>query len=241
MDILIKNIIEEKFVSKAQQKYFYAKANDKTLSSKERKKWKQMASEFSEKTNFKKLPNKIEEKDITEFVDETGSIIGKNGEKSKRADFVTKNVTSDKTTDQAVYMAHGAMGNTATTGFGRGTLGPNMVWENDFSKVLGDDIIKNNMSYKEGFNHLKKMGLDDDEVKERLEQMGLTPDLPKGKLNLIEKYIDEILVRRKNQEEFKEVKEINPIIKKQINVLKTTLKNNNLSIEDILKNFKDDE
>ena len=51
--------IDEKFESKKQQKYFFAKCgNGKT---KEQKKWCKMADEFAEKTNFAKLPEKKKE------------------------------------------------------------------------------------------------------------------------------------------------------------------------------------
>jgi len=65
MDHFIKQIIEEKFASKKQQKFFFAKANDKSLSKEEKKKWSKWANEFSSKTNFKKLPEKVE-KDVDE-------------------------------------------------------------------------------------------------------------------------------------------------------------------------------
>ena len=48
MNDFLKQVIEEKFASKKQQRYFYAKANDKTLSKKEREKWSKMAGEFSD-------------------------------------------------------------------------------------------------------------------------------------------------------------------------------------------------
>lgn len=50
----LKNIME-KFESKKQQRYFYAKCGDGKT--KEQKKWCKMADEFSEKTNYKKLPD----------------------------------------------------------------------------------------------------------------------------------------------------------------------------------------
>ena len=51
--------IKEKFESKSQQKYFFARCNDKTLSKKERDKWCKMADEFASDTkNFSKLPEK---------------------------------------------------------------------------------------------------------------------------------------------------------------------------------------
>jgi hypothetical protein len=39
MNKFIKEVIEETFKSKKQQKYFYAKAGDTSLPKKERKKW----------------------------------------------------------------------------------------------------------------------------------------------------------------------------------------------------------
>lgn len=51
--------IEEEFASKKQQRYFYAKANDESLSQSERDKWLQWANEFSDETNFDKLPEKV--------------------------------------------------------------------------------------------------------------------------------------------------------------------------------------
>jgi hypothetical protein len=55
--------IEEKFASKAQAKYFYAKANEK---GKEGKKWKKMADEFASETDFSKLPEKVKKKKVEE-------------------------------------------------------------------------------------------------------------------------------------------------------------------------------
>ena len=76
MNHFFKKVIEETFASKKQQRYFYAKANDKTLSKKEREKWSKMAGEFSDKTNFKKLPDAAEkeEQDMEEIVDDHGNI-----------------------------------------------------------------------------------------------------------------------------------------------------------------------
>ena len=77
MNDFIKQVIEEKFASKSQQRYFYAKANEKGAPKKEKKKWKKWASEFSSDTNFKKIPDKVEDKeeDIEEIVDEKGNIM----------------------------------------------------------------------------------------------------------------------------------------------------------------------
>ena len=51
--------IDEKFESKKQQKYFFAKCGDGKT--KEQKKWCKMADEFAKDTNFAKLPEKKKE------------------------------------------------------------------------------------------------------------------------------------------------------------------------------------
>jgi hypothetical protein len=53
--------IEEKFASKAQARFFYAKAKE---GGKDGKKFKKMADEYSSKTDFSKLPEKVEERVI---------------------------------------------------------------------------------------------------------------------------------------------------------------------------------
>ena len=65
MNNFIKQIIEEKFASKAQQRFFYAKANEKGTSKKEKKKWNKWANEFSSETNFDKIPDKVKKKKTT--------------------------------------------------------------------------------------------------------------------------------------------------------------------------------
>ena len=74
MDNYIKSIIEEKFASKKQQRYFYAKASDESIPKKERKKWSKWAKEFSSDTDFKKLPDEVE-KDVDEIVDTKGNVV----------------------------------------------------------------------------------------------------------------------------------------------------------------------
>jgi len=58
--IFKKNQITEKFKSKKQQRYFYAKCDD--ASTKEERKWCKMAKEFSSKTDYEKLPEEVNEK-----------------------------------------------------------------------------------------------------------------------------------------------------------------------------------
>lgn len=252
MDNFIKGIIEESFASKKQQKYFYAKANDQTLSPKERKKWKKMADEFANKTNFKKLPEKVSEEDLDEIVDEDGNIIS-----SKiPVNFNTKGVTSNFTTDDEVGIAHGMMGN---FGIG-GPINTSRVlkyWaESDMSKALASDelLIDPEMDYEKAIDHLQNdLGLNDDEAKERAEKMGFDEDLPDGKIRLIEKpkeyveeYIDNIIKNKtkpnelvKKNQEIDETK-INPIVIKQLNSLKQTLKKNDIDVSDIIDYLKNE-
>jgi len=61
---IVKSLINEKFASKAQQRYFYAKCDD--ASNKEEREWCDMAKEFSDDTpNFKNLPEKAKPKKET--------------------------------------------------------------------------------------------------------------------------------------------------------------------------------
>ena len=77
MNQFLKQVIEEKFVSKKQQRFFYAKANEKGASKKEKKKWSKWAKEFSDKTDFEKIPEKVEkETEVDEIVDADGNGIG---------------------------------------------------------------------------------------------------------------------------------------------------------------------
>jgi hypothetical protein len=67
--------VTEKFESKKQQKYFFAKCGDGET--KEQKKWCKMAEEFAEKTNFKKIPKK--KKETKEgYMDMIGKAMNKN-------------------------------------------------------------------------------------------------------------------------------------------------------------------
>jgi Fe-S cluster biosynthesis and repair protein YggX len=56
---IVKKIISEKFASKAQQRFFYAMADKDTKKGKKFKKW---AKEFSDDTDFDKLPEKVSKK-----------------------------------------------------------------------------------------------------------------------------------------------------------------------------------
>jgi hypothetical protein len=270
MNNFIKQVIEEKFASKAQQRFFYAKANEKDSPKKEKKKWSKWAKEFSDDTDFDNIPEKKKktkkkEKEIDEIVDETGNI-----KRSKKpADFNSKGITQKKTTDDVVASSHGQMGVHALGPFGGGQHGTRTslrywaegevlnktdIIEIALNKTLGaDETILQNDDYEEAEKHFEKeLGMDDEEAEERLNQLGYDKELPDDKIRLIEnpkKYIQDFLetiLPKKNREneivsKSDEIKEINPIIKKQVKSLKSSLENNNLSIDDIIKLMRDNE
>lgn len=70
--------VNEKFESKKQQKYFFARCNDEKLSKKERNKWCKMADEFAKDTNFEKLPEVKKEESKEGYLDMVGKSFNKN-------------------------------------------------------------------------------------------------------------------------------------------------------------------
>lgn len=248
MNKFIKQVIEEKFASKAQQRFFYAKANEKGAPKKEKKKWGKWAKEFSDKTDYEKIPDKVEEKEVDEIVDKHGNIAtGK-----KPTDFNTKGITQKKTTDQVVKAGMGSMGRMAKVG------GTTMrYWaESDMSKALGfDDTMAKDADYDDAEEHFKdELGLDEPEANDRLAQMGYDKKLPGDKVRLVEnpkkfmeEYIESVLSKKAKDNEIvskddqTEEKEINPILLKQLKSLKNTMNSHNLSVNDIMKHLKDNE
>lgn len=238
MNNFIKQVIEEKFTSKKQQRFFYAKSKDESLSKKERDKWKKMADEMSDDTNFKKIPEVAEEEgDVDEIVDEKGNI--SRGGKSTNAN--TKGITSRKTSNQT---AKGYAGQMGTHGV-HGTHTSLRYWaESDMSKSLGYlDTLGDDDSFKEAYKHFTgELGLSHIDAMERLETMGYDENLPDDKVRLVENpkkfmkdYMETVLSKKNDNNEIlnKDKKEINPIIKRQLSSLKTALKNNNLTIDDV--------
>lgn len=252
MNNFIKQIIEEKFASKAQQRFFYAKANEKGTSKKEKKKWDKLAKEFSSETNFDKIPDKVKKKKTTsdkkeeefnEIIDNKGNI----ARSKKPTNFNTKGITQNKTSDEVVKSVGGSMG---TYGV-HGTNTTLRYWtETDMSKSLGfNDTMAQDVDYDEAENYFEKdLGIDDKEAEERLNQMGYDKNLPDDKVRLvenpkkfIEEYIDSLVNKKSTDNDIvsKEIKEINPIIKKQIKSLKQSIDSNNLTIDDVIKYLKD--
>lgn len=254
MDKNIEMIIDEAFKSKAQQKYFYAKASDKTLTPKERKKWEKMASEYSDETDFEKIPEKKKkpkkkeknEEEVDEIVDKNGMI----GKSERPNNFRTKGITSDMTSDEVVKSSHGAMGSFGTMGLGNRNVSLRYWAEADMSKALGfDDTMKQDVDYDEAETHFKdELGLDDEDTKERLAQMGYDENLPKDKVRLIEnpqkfieEFLDNLLKKKNDNNDIINKKDINPIIQKQLKSLKDSVENNDVSIKDIIDFLKDEQ
>lgn len=247
MNNFIKQIIEEKFASKSQQRKFYAQSQNKDLSKSERLKWKKMADEFSSKTDFDKIPEKVKEEEIDEIVDDKGNI----KRNKKPGDLSKKGITQKKTTDQVVKTGAGSMGIHGV----HGTHTSLRYWaEADMSKSLGyDDTLGQDLDKDDAEKHFKKeLKLSDDETEERLEKMGYDDELPNEQIRLvenpkkfIEEFIESILSNKTKVNDIvknnTEIKEINPLIKRQINSLKDTLKGNNLSVDDVLEYLKDNE
>lgn len=254
MNNFIKQVIEEKFASKAQQKFFYAKANEKGAPKKEKKKWSKWASEFSKKTDFEKIPDKVE-KEIDEIVDETGNI----KRNKKPTDFNSKGITQKRTSDEVVKSGAGSMGSHSLGPFGGGQHGTGTslkYWaEADMSKALGyEETIGDDEDYDSAKQHFKsELGIDGEEAENRLSQLGYDKNLPDDKVRLVEnpkKYIEdfiETIIPKKSSEndiltkENDEMVDIDPIIKKQIKSLKNTLKSNNVKVSDIMKYLDKDE
>jgi hypothetical protein len=250
MNNFIKQVIEEKFASKAQQRFFYAKANEKGKPKKEKKKWGKWAKEFSDDTDYEKIPDKVE-KEVDEVVDEKGNIaMGK-----KPTNFNKVGITQNKTTDEVVKTAHGQMGAIGKVS-GRGAMNTMKYWaESDMSKVLGADKLlhSDDVDYEEAKDEYEDLGIEDPiEQDKRAKQLGFDPNLPDGQTRLVEnpkkymeEYIESILSKKKVDNEIvsneTEMKEISPIIKKQIKSLKNSMDSHNLTINDIMNHLKDNE
>jgi len=263
MNNFIKQVIEEKFASKAQQRFFYAKANEKGANKKEKKKWGKWAKEFSDKTDYEKIPDKVDEKDENQTELEFSEIVDKNGNiarSKKPTDSNKKGITQKRTTDQVVKTAGGFMG---IHGFGtnvslrylaeNGELTKEKLLEIALNKSLGaDDTILKDLPYDEAKDHMEdELGLSDDEAEERLGKMGYDENLPDDKVRLVENpkkfmgdYIEHVLKGKSKDNDLVNSdveEEVNPIVKKQIKSLKNSMDSHNLSIDTVMKYLKDNE
>lgn len=250
MDEFVKKIIEETFKSKKQQRLFFAKANDKKLSKKERNKWSKWAKEFSDDTDYDKIPE-VAETDVDEIVDDKGNILRKKTPEIKD----TKGGKIKTTTDKASKTAYGQMGVTTTFGLPITGLRYGYYAESDLSKGLGaDDTILKGADYDDAEEVFKdELGLKNDaEREERMGQLGYSEKLPDDEVYLIENpkqfvkdYVESIIKGKSVDHEIVEKEtedsEVNPIILRQIQSLKHTMEKNNISAKQILNLLKKDE
>ncbi len=248
MDKYIKNIIEETFASKKQQRYFYAKANDKSISKKERNKWSKWAKEYSDDTDFEKIPEKVET-EVDEIVDEKGNIARKKTPETKSSKGASKSMT-----DKVVKTGAGSMGIHGV----HGTHTSLRYWaESDLSKALGyEKTLGQDEDIEDAYEYFEDdLGMDDDESKERLSSYGYDENLKGDKVRLIENpkkfvkdYVESVIKKKSSSEDLvkkdqtEDIKtELNPIIKRQVMSLKNTLVKNNLSVEDVINILKSED
>jgi hypothetical protein len=255
MNNFIKQVIEEKFASKAQQRFFYAKAKGG-----KNKKWSKWAKEFSDKTDYSKIPDKVEkEQEVDEIVDKNGNIAtGK-----MPTDFNTKGIGDEWTTDEVVKTAAGSMGTHGVHGthtslryWAEGKLTKEKLIEIAMGDALGfEETMGEDEPYKKAFKHFtEELGLSDEEAKERLEAMGYIPGqndvvrLVENPLSFMEDYIEDVLKKKKQKDndllmkdKENEVKEVHPIVKRQIMSLKNSMKSHGLNTDDVLKHLEDED
>jgi hypothetical protein len=255
MNNFIKQVIEEKFASKAQQRLFFAKAKGG-----KNKKWSKWAKEFSDKTDYSKIPDKVEkEEEVDEIVDKHGDFLTS----KKPSDLNTRGVSSDSTSDEVAKTGKGMMGNYGMTKvqnytkfWGEGKLTKGELIEIAMKDALGfEATMGNDADYEEAEEYFEKdLGLDSEETEDRMDQMGYDKNLPDDKVRLVEnpkkymeEYIESILkgrskdndVLEKEKEEV-EPKEIHPIIKRQLNSLKNSMDSHGLTADDVINYIKKD-
>lgn len=258
MNNFIKQVIEEKFASKKQQRYFYAQAGK---GGKKGKQWSKWAKEFSDKTDFKKIPEKVENEDVEKEVDEIVDAKGNISRTKTPIDVAVKGVTDNKTSDEVVQTAYGQMGihgiggtHTSLRYWAEGKTTKGDMLEVELDNNLGaDQTILKNKSYDEAKKYfMEDLGLDEIETDKRLKEMGYDPKLPDDMVNLVEnpkkymeEYIESILKKRNTDENDvlskKEEKELDSIVIKQVKALKNTLESHGLTWNDILKYLKNNE
>ena len=255
MNNFIKQVIEEKFASKAQQRFFYAKAKGG-----KNKKWSKWAKEFSDKTDYSKIPDKVEkEEEVDEIIDDKGNL----ATSKLPTDINTKGISDEWTSDEVEKTAAGQMGTFGMGGiqnytryWGEGKeLTKGKLIEIAMSDALGfEETMGEDEPYKKAFKHFtKELGLSDEEAKERLEAMGYIPGqeevvrLVENPLSFMEDYIEDVLNKKKqkdndllSKDKEKEVKEVHPIIKRQIMSLKNSMKSHGLNADDVLKHLEDE-
>ena len=149
------------------------------------------------------MPEKAEEQlnpenEIEEIVDFNGNI--KYGNKPGNLNGF---IRSKKTSDEVVSATMGQMGTFGILGGPTNASKTLKYWaESDMSKALGADetIADPDTNYNDAVDTFQdKLDVPEDEAKERAKQMGYDPQLPDGKIRLIENplnYINEYLTKK---------------------------------------------
>lgn len=236
---------------------------EETVASKYREKRKKKMKELSDERDDDKISEKDENVDGTE-IDE---IVDKNGMIAMRKfpkGLSRKNVSAKNITDKVVKSAGASMGIHGVHGTHTSlrywaeskkqlkNIIENYIDEIEMKDALGyDETMAKDLPYETAKKVFKrKLKLSDDETEERLEKMGYDEDLPDDKVRLIEnpksfieEFIESIVNKRSNdydivRNERKDISELSPIIKRQLESLKTTLNNNNLTVDDVLEYLK---
>jgi hypothetical protein len=222
------------------------------------KKWSKWAKEFSDKTDYSKIPDKVEkEEEVDEIVDAHGNIArGK-----KPTDLNSKGVSSDSTSDEVVRTGKGMMGNYGMTKtqnytkyWGEGKLTKGELIEIAMKDALGFDATMGvDADYEEAEEYFEKdLGLDSEETKDRMDQMGYDEDLPDDKIRLVEdpkkfmeEYLESILKSKSKENDVlekekpeEEPKEINSVIQRQLKSLKNSMDTYGLTTDDIVNHLK---
>lgn len=186
---------------------------------------------------------KIKEKEIDEIVDDKGNI----ATSKKPTNLNTKGVTQKKTTDEVVKTAHGQSGSV-----GQGTVSNNrstrFYGESDLTKTLGfKKTNKKNKDFDETEKYFKtELGLSDEETEEKMDQMGYDENLGDDKLRLVEnpkKFIEEYLesiLKKKSISDDMVNDDLPEILKKQLGVVKNSVKNNNINIKNVIEFLKNE-
>jgi hypothetical protein len=217
------------------------------------------------KSSIKKYFDEVtkDKEEIEELVDSDGTLV------SSRIPPLNMGLAPKKTTDQTVIM--GRMTNNPVTRGYRKYYGEseeedeNVVSEVDYSEAFGYEETKD-MDGKDTYKYLvKKMGMEPDDAKDRTEQFGKDPSGKKTKnapkqirnkkgfidrmtLSEIERQkmidiIDEILLTKKtnDKEISKKDTNVSKIIKKNIDSLKKMAEKEGMTINQIIKMFKDEQ
>jgi len=140
--------------------------------------------------------------------------------------------------------------------WGEGKLTKGELIEIAMKDALGFDATMGvDADYEEAEEYFEKdLGLDSEETKDRMDQMGYDEDLPDDKIRLVEdpkkfmeEYLESILKSKSKENDVlekekpeEEPKEINSVIQRQLKSLKNSMDTYGLTADDIVNHLKKD-